>query len=181
MTIVLAIEPEPACFIETTAEAVDFFTRFLFDDAFVRSQSRLTIDEVRRHVGVCFDACHMAVEFEDHAAALAALDRAGIRVPKFQISSALRVSDPSPGSPGRRALERFAEDTYLHQVVAQSPRGLQRYVDLPEAIASGASAGASKMRLYVQSGAFTFTCRCFCGRWAISRRRSPISKPFSIW
>ena len=59
----------------------------------------------------------MAVEFEDHAAALAALDRAGIRVPKFQISSALRVSDPSPGSPGRRALERFAEDTYLHQVV----------------------------------------------------------------
>ena len=37
VTIALAIEPEPACFIETTAEAVDFFTRYLFDDAFVRS------------------------------------------------------------------------------------------------------------------------------------------------
>src|SRR5688572_4797278 len=117
VTIVLAIEPEPACFIETTAEAVDFFTRFLLDDAFVRTASHLTVDDVRRHIGVCFDACHMAVEFEDHASALASLDGAGIRVPKFQISSALRVSDPSPGSAGRRALERFAEDTYLHQVV----------------------------------------------------------------
>jgi hypothetical protein len=62
-------------------------------------------------------------------------------VPKFQISSALRVSDPSPGSPGRRALERFAEDTYLHQVVVRSDRGLKRYVDLPEALA-GASEDA---------------------------------------
>lgn len=142
ITVVLAIEPEPACFIETTAEAVEFFTRFLLNEAFVRAGSQLTVGDVRRHVGVCFDACHMAVEFEDHAASLAALDRAGIRVPKFQISSALRVSDPSAGSPGRRALERFAEDTYLHQVVARSNRGLQRYVDLPEALAAGASQDA---------------------------------------
>ena len=134
VTIVLAIEPEPACFIETTEEAVAFFTRFLFDADFVRSRSGLDVDDVRRHVGVCFDACHMAVEFEDPAAALAALDRARIRVPKFQISSALRVSDPSAGSPGRRALEKFAEDTYLHQVVVRSDGGLQRYVDLPEAL-----------------------------------------------
>ena len=142
VTIMLAIEPEPACVIETTAEAIGFFTRFLFDPAFVRTGSQLTVDDVRRHIGVCFDACHMAVEFEDHAQSLTALDRAGIRVPKFQISSALRVSDPSAGSPGRRALERFAEDTYLHQVVARSPRGLQRYVDLPDAMAAGASKDA---------------------------------------
>jgi sugar phosphate isomerase/epimerase len=143
VTIVLAIEPEPACFIETTTEAVDFFTRFLFDPAFVRTGSQLTVDQVRRHVGVCFDACHMAVEFEQHADSLAALDAAGIRVPKFQISSALRLSDPSKGSAGRRALERFAEDVYLHQVVERSDRGLKRFVDLPDALA-GASAGASK-------------------------------------
>ena len=158
VTIALAIEPEPACFIETTAEAVDFFTRFLFDDAFVRAGSPLTVDEVRRHVGVCFDACHMAVEFEDHASALASLDRAGIRVPKFQISSALRVSDPSAGSPGRRALERFAEDTYLHQVVARSDRGLRRYVDLPEALA--ASRGTQRLPEPTNGGSI-FTCRCF--------------------
>ena len=149
VTIALAIEPEPACFIETTSEAVDFFTRFLFDDAFVRTTCDLAVDDVRRHVGICFDACHMAVEFEDHAAALASLDRAGIRVPKFQISSALRVSDPSAGSPGRRALERFAEDTYLHQVVAQSPQGLTRYVDLPEALAASASHSEWRIHFHV--------------------------------
>ena len=141
VTIVLAIEPEPACFIETTAEAVDFFTNHLFNETSARAAG-LSVEDVRRHVGICFDACHMAVEFEDHASALAALDRAGIRVPKFQISSALRVANPAVGSPGRRALERFAEDVYLHQVVARSDRGLQRYADLPEALAAGESQDA---------------------------------------
>jgi sugar phosphate isomerase/epimerase len=151
VTIVLAIEPEPACFIETTAEAVKFFDGFLFNETFLRSQFRsgLTVDQVRRHVGVCFDACHMAVEFEDHAASLAALDAAGIRVPKFQISSALHVTDPSPGSPGRRALERFAEDTYLHQVVARTAHGLTRYVDLPEAIENGGVASEWRIHFHV--------------------------------
>lgn len=140
-TIALAVEPEPACFVETVAEAVDFFTRYLFDERLVASLARqggysLTVDEVRRHVGVCFDACHMAVEFEDPGAALASLTDAGIRVPKFQISSALRVTNPVAGSRGRTALARFAEDTYLHQVVARSGARLARYIDLPDALAS---------------------------------------------
>lgn len=146
MTIALAIEPEPACFIETIAEAVEFFTKYLFDETLIRSLARergytLSAEDVRRHVGVCFDACHMAVEFEDAAAALASLSRAGIRIPKFQISSALRVADPVPGSPGRAALERFAEDTYLHQVVERAGGRLVRYTDLPEALASGDATG----------------------------------------
>ncbi len=39
---------------------------------------------LRRHLGVCFDACHMAGEFEDGPAGLAALRRAGIRVGKVR-------------------------------------------------------------------------------------------------
>lgn len=139
-TLVLAVEPEPACFIETTAEAVDFFSRYLFDDTLVASFARqrglaLTAADVQRHVGVCFDACHMAVEFEDPAAALAQLDAAGIAVPKFQISSAIQLKDPVAGSPGRAALSRFAEDTYLHQVVQCSHGDLVRFTDLPDALA----------------------------------------------
>jgi sugar phosphate isomerase/epimerase len=156
VTIVLAIEPEPACFIETTAEAVGFFKQFLFDDGFVRTGSGLTVEDVRRHVGVCFDACHMAVEFEDHAASLDALDRAGIRVPKFQISSALQLSDPSPGSPGRRAIEKFADGVYLHQVVERSAEGLRRYVDLPEALA-GASLNRPEWRVHFHVPVFLRT------------------------
>ena len=129
VSIALAIEPEPACFIETGAEAIDFFDRYLFNSHLAR-QRGVTVDQVRTHIGVCFDACHMAVEFEDHEAVLEALDLAGIRVPKFQISSALRVTDAA----GREALRRFAEDTYLHQVVSRSNESLTRFVDLPDAL-----------------------------------------------
>ena len=130
VTVMLAIEPEPACFIETIAEAVDFFSRYLFESA------DLSVDDVRRHTGVCFDTCHMAVEFEDPAAAMDSLDAAGIRVPKFQISSALRVPQPSAGAPARAALMPFADGTYLHQVVQQRDGKLSRFVDLPDALAT---------------------------------------------
>jgi sugar phosphate isomerase/epimerase len=139
VTITLAIEPEPACYIETVDDAVSFFRDFLFDPVLVRqvaanSQVPLTVDDVRHHVGLCCDACHMAVEFEDADAALERLNAAGIRICKVQISSALRVDANDPGA--MRALGRFAEETYLHQVVERSPGGLTRYVDLPQAMAA---------------------------------------------
>jgi sugar phosphate isomerase/epimerase len=137
VTITLAIEPEPACYIETVADAIAFFRDYLFDEALVRrvaadGQAALTVDDVRRHVGLCFDACHMAVEFEEPHVALERLNAAGIRICKVQISSALRV-DPADAS-AMRALAPFAEGTYLHQVVARSRAGITRYVDLPEAM-----------------------------------------------
>lgn len=130
VTIVLAIEPEPACFIETTAEAIDFFSRYLFTSPVV------DVEDVKHHVGICFDACHMAVEFEDASSSLDQLAAARIRVPKFQISSALKISNPLEGSSGRRALARFADDTYLHQVVERREGRLSRYVDLPDALST---------------------------------------------
>src|SRR5919106_1354132 len=70
-TVVLAIEPEPACFIETVDEAVAFFRSHLFRADLVAKVSRsagpLDVEDVRRHIGVCLDTCHMAVEFEDPA------------------------------------------------------------------------------------------------------------------
>ena len=111
---------------------------YLFDAALVQQvasseHAMLTVDDVHRHIGLCFDACHMAVEFEDPAGALERLMAAGIRVCKVQISSALRVR--SRGSLRRCAPSMpFAEDTYLHQVVERSRAGVTRYVDLPEAM-----------------------------------------------
>jgi sugar phosphate isomerase/epimerase len=144
VTITLAIEPEPACYIETVEDAVAFFRDFLFDAALVQrvaqdSHLPLTVDDVRHHVGLCLDACHLAVEFEEPDAALERLNAAGIRICKVQISSALRVDANDAGA--MRALGRFAEETYLHQVVERSPGGLTRYVDLPQAMAA-ARAGA---------------------------------------
>lgn len=146
-TITLAIEPEPACFLETTTDAVTFFEDWLFDERRIAAIAReagvdLTLADVRRHVGLCLDACHMAVEFEDASGALARLRTAGIRVQKVQISSAIRSSSGAHG-PYAPALARFADDTYLHQVVERTDEGDVRYTDLPKAIAAARHASSA--------------------------------------
>ena len=46
---------------------------------------------LRRHLGICYDVCHGAVEYEDIVAALDRLLAAGIAIPKIQLSAAMRV------------------------------------------------------------------------------------------
>jgi hypothetical protein len=87
-------------------------------------------EAVRRHLGVCLDACHAAVEFEDAAAAVRRLRGAGIRLGKLQLSTAL-VVDFHDQAETLRALAPFAEDTYLHQVVERRAGRFRRWLDLP--------------------------------------------------
>src|SRR4029079_17989457 len=65
LTVGLALEPEPHCLLETTADAAAFFERHLFAPGAVAAfadrtgLSRAGAEEaLRRHVGVCLDACH---------------------------------------------------------------------------------------------------------------------------
>jgi sugar phosphate isomerase/epimerase len=140
-TIVLAIEPEPECYLETVLETVAFFQERLTSDAAVRRLAELTgLDAaaagaaLQRHLGVCLDLCHAAVEFENPAQALALLSAAGIRIAKMQISAGLRVREMSAA--GAAALQPFDDGVYLHQVVARNGHGLQRYLDLDVAFAA---------------------------------------------
>ncbi len=130
--IVLALEPEPLSSLETTEEVVAFFERWLLPAG----------DRAARHLALCYDACHQAVEFEDMAGSLAALRRAGIAIAKVQLSSALRLREPARHS---GVLRPFAEDRWFHQVVARGADGaLRRLADLPEALAeAGANATAA--------------------------------------
>lgn len=124
--IVLALEPEPGSTLETTAEACAFFARRLLPAG----------DAAREHLGLCFDACHQAVEFEEPRAALQALRRAGVPVAKAQLSAALVLRDPARYA---ELLRPWAEDRWFHQVVARAADGsLTRLSDLPEALAPGA-------------------------------------------
>lgn len=121
----LAIEPEPFCLLETTAETVAFFGR-LFAAAAAAGAEEL----VRRHVGLCYDVCHQAVEFEDPAAAIAAVTAAGVRINKVQISCAIEVADPRDPAQ-RAALTAYVEPRYLHQTMARAADGsILRAVDL---------------------------------------------------
>ena len=77
------------------------------------------------HIRLCFDCCHFAVEYEDPGRRARALQRRGIRIGRVQLSSALRVRFPRPNAaamPWRRALQPFADTTYLHQVVERQRR-----------------------------------------------------------
>ena len=128
----LALEPEPACLLETVEETIEFFDRYLGDR------------DVREHVGVCVDTCHMAVEYEEAAAVIERFDEAGISIPKVQISSALDVAGPEAIA----ALSAFAEDTYLHQVVMRASQQLSRFVDLPEALAQAGDRVRDEWRVH---------------------------------
>lgn len=139
--VALALEPEPHCWLETIDEAVAFFTRELHGPAAVRRTMQLTgLDQagataaLHRHLGLCLDLCHAAVEYEEPAALLRQLQAAGIRVPKMQISAGLRL--PSLNADALAALRRFDDPVYLHQVVERGPAGLRRFADLPEAFAT---------------------------------------------
>lgn len=116
-TIRLAIEPEPFCLIETTDEALDFFTRLLR-----AAEARGAERACREHVGLCYDVCHQAVEFEDAADAIGRLTAAGIRINKVQVSCAIELDDPADPA-AREALSRFAEPRYLHQTFARTAGG----------------------------------------------------------
>jgi sugar phosphate isomerase/epimerase len=152
-SIALALEPEPACFLETTDETVRFFQQELWHDEVITFFARLTgLDAkgaeraLRRHVGVCLDTCHAAVEFESPRVALARYLGAGIQVPKIQISAGLSLT-PSPEN--LVALRAFEDAVYLHQTVTRSPTGdLTRYVDLADAFASPAAALAAEWRVH---------------------------------
>ena len=125
--VVLGLEPEPLCTLETVEEVIGFF-RGPLRNAFGRERAAL------HHLGVCYDVCHQAVEGEDPVDALARLAQADIPVVKVQASSALEIPDPSDPA-ARAALARFAEPRWLHQVVCDmGAGGHQRAADLPVAL-----------------------------------------------
>jgi hypothetical protein len=120
----LGLEPEPLCFLETSSETAEFFDQMRADHS---NDPRL--DEC---LGVNYDTCHLAVEFEEPHDAIERFQRHGIKISKLHFSSALKVR---PTAEVRSALGGFADDVYLHQVVARLEDGkLTRYRDLGDAL-----------------------------------------------
>ncbi len=144
--IALALEPEPECQLETIAEAVQFFNEHLFcSRASVRLAGLTGLSTaqaegaMRRHIGLCYDVCHAAVEFEDARSSIELLRAQGIQIGKLQISSALRLA--CADEQNLEHLAAFAEPVYLHQVVQRQAGALTRFADLPQALAQAKGPG----------------------------------------
>jgi len=135
----LGLEPEPDCFLETTAETIAFFKDQLFLGGVDEVDRLLGCGRdqaeklIRRHIGVCLDTCHVAMQFEDPAESLRAYQAAGIRISKVQLSAALTAVALPRGSD---ALKPFVEPVYLHQVKGRGADGARySWFDLPDALA----------------------------------------------
>lgn len=146
--VTLALEPEPSCFLETMQETGVFFRQHLLADAAVARVAQAcnislpdAVGLIRRHLGVCYDVCHAAVEFEEPQASLQSLLDCGIGIAKIQFSCALRIA--SMRAELVPVLQHFDDGVYLHQtVVRQSDGSLLRFVDLPQALAAFVAGGA---------------------------------------
>ncbi len=128
--IVLAIEPEPGCILDTSDDLVNWFDQHLPES------------KHRRYITVCHDVCHAAVMMEAQSVVLGRFARAGIAVGKVQVSSAV-VADWQSISAANKSealqqLAEFAEDRYLHQTGRRTKGGEFELVeDLPELIRGG--------------------------------------------
>jgi hypothetical protein len=123
-TLHLGLEPEPLCLLESSAETIHFFDH-------LRAEHPRD-ERLDAHLGVNYDCCHFAVEFEEAHNALPALVNHGIKISKIHLSSALKVS---PTAAAREELKKFSDEVYLHQVVTRDEAG-QRTIfrDLPDAL-----------------------------------------------
>lgn len=140
--IALALEPEPCCLLETLDETVRFFRERLHTHHAAATLGHLAGlapaaagAAIRRHLGVCLDLCHAAVEFEDADTCLQLLASAGIPLFKMQVTAGLRI--PRVGAAEVARLRELGDEVYLHQVVERGDDGLQRYPDIGPACAAG--------------------------------------------
>jgi len=123
----LGLEPEPLGHFENTEETIAFFARFLATSA--------DPDLIKRRIGINYDTCHFALEFDDCYTSLDRLRDAGLRISKVHLSSALEF-DPTSDE-ALAAIRQFDEPTYLHQVILLDDDGfLTRHRDLPEFFAA---------------------------------------------
>jgi hypothetical protein len=134
--IALALEPEPDCLLETTGDCVRFWSEILLLEGMQRLWDRSGSFEraescLRRHIGVCVDTCHLAIQFESPETAVASLAAAGIAIPKVQLSAALRGA-VTPDTV--RRLGVFVDGVYLHQTrIRRGDGSVERWPDLTAA------------------------------------------------
>jgi hypothetical protein len=144
----LDLEPEPDGLIGTFANFIQWYEDQLIPQAFTilnrefGFQKSNAIIQIKEHIRLCLDVCHLAVTHEINELLLTELKRTGIKVGRIQVSSALKVKFTEPTESILEVLRPFDEKKYLHQVVAIQNDGSKiSYRDLGEAIANGVSFG----------------------------------------
>jgi hypothetical protein len=140
-TVTLAIEPEPYCFLETTDEVIKYFDTQLYTGQSALKLHKLTglpvneaIAALRRHIGIVYDICHQAIEYENIADSLQRLVDANVPIMKFQQAAAIHV--PKVTQQAVDALKKYSDTIYLTQTIEKQDGRLTKYLNLEDAFAA---------------------------------------------
>ena len=139
--IVLAIEPEPGCYLTDSSSFRMFYNQYLRSSALPDGTSEI----VGEYLTLCHDVCHAAVMYEDQKLELQQLKNDEIAIGKVQVSSAVQVEWDTLSLPERmeayEQLRGFAEDRYLHQTNCfdDTKKTRELVEDLPIALSSVSS------------------------------------------
>jgi hypothetical protein len=193
-TVTLAVEPEPACYLETTAETIEFFTQVLRSEGSLAALAKdLGTDAegartvLRRHIGTVYDICHQAVEFEDITESLQGLVDNDIPVFKLQEAAAVQVPAVTPAA--IEELRRWADTVYLTQTIEKRNGKLTAFLNLEDAIAAWEKdpAGEREWRIHFHVPVFLETLgeHFRTTRFAIAEalafhKRTPLSAQLEI-
>lgn len=130
----LGLEPEPLCYLETSQETVEFIQQMRAD--------RPKDERIDDCLGVNYDCCHLAVEYEEPEKAIENFRSHNIRISKLHFSSAMKVK---PTAETKSALRSFIDPVYFHQVIARnSDETFTRYLDLDDALEKSAAGGTER-------------------------------------
>jgi sugar phosphate isomerase/epimerase len=144
--VMVCLEPEPGCFLDSAEDLVRFFNEYLSGDRTVSDSV------IRKYLGVCHDICHSAVMFEEQADAIELYNQSEILIGKVQVSSALEIDFDSLSSEEAflavDQLSHFAEPRYLHQSVWNREGKLSFFEDMPQALAALNRGQASQNSLF---------------------------------
>ncbi len=152
------IEPEPDGLLGEGKEFKDWYTQYLlplgipYIAKLFGCSDDIAAFHIKEHIQLCYDICHFAICYEDHAEMIEQIQELGIKTGKIQISAALKAelpAEPEKRAPVIEAFERFNEPTYLHQVVAMQKNGaLKRYADMPDALSDAYNTAATEWRAH---------------------------------
>jgi sugar phosphate isomerase/epimerase len=123
----LGLEPEPLGYFENTVETLAFFERL--------HAAASSPEIVHRRIGLNYDACHFALEYDSARESLDLLTAAGVRISKIHLSSALALDPADPAA--LAAIRPFDEPVYFHQALLRGDDGqIRRFADLPDFFAA---------------------------------------------
>jgi hypothetical protein len=135
--VILALEPEPCCFLSTATEAQAFFHGPLAQAGLAACAQALDGDlnaahnALKKHLGICQDTSHAAVLFDEESDRL---HSCGAGIVKLQLSAAPECDASDPEA--LKILQKYDEPRFLHQCAIKTRSGAvfcaQDLPDLPK-------------------------------------------------